>query len=88
MADENRSVSPFESAQDYLRTMGVGAWLVYDFRGSNAVWRQLLPDAPVGTRRVFLCIPAHGQPPCWFTTSSELNSSANRWNWSVTRIAR
>ena len=60
MADENRSVSPFESAQDYLRTMGVGAWLVYDFRGSNAVWRQLLPDAPVGTRRVFLCIPAHG----------------------------
>ena len=37
MADENRSVSPFESAQDYLRTMGVGAWLVYDFRGSNAV---------------------------------------------------
>ena len=51
-----------QRAQEHLRATGADAWLIYDFRGNNAVWRLLLPDAPTGTRRVFLCIPAHGEP--------------------------
>ena len=60
--DRESPLSPFERAQEYLRAGRVDAWLVYDFRGSNEVWRRLLPAAAVGTRRVFLCIPAQGRP--------------------------
>ena len=42
--------------------MQVDAWLVYDFRGTNTVLGRLLPEAPIGTRRAFLCIPAEGEP--------------------------
>jgi len=52
----------FERAQQYLRVMQVDAWLVYDFRGTNTVLGRLLPEAPIGTRRAFLCIPAEGEP--------------------------
>ncbi len=69
MADEQGDLSSGEGlrsrlqrAQEHLRATRVDAWLIYDFRGNNAVWRMLLPDAPRGTRRVFLCIPVEGEP--------------------------
>ena len=36
----------------------LSGWLVYDFRGSNAVFAQLLPGKRNTTRRAFLFIPA------------------------------
>jgi Xaa-Pro dipeptidase len=41
---------------------GIDAWLVFDFRGSNFVFRQLLPGKKHLTRRCYLLIPREGQP--------------------------
>ena len=62
MAEVDETADPLARAQQYLRVERVDAWLIYDFRGHNEVWRRLLPAAPVGTRRVFLCLPAQGPP--------------------------
>ena len=50
------------SLQPFLIDRRIDAWLVYDFRGSNAVLAQLLPGKRWTTRRVMLVIPAHGEP--------------------------
>ncbi|MGI8981041.1 MAG: M24 family metallopeptidase [Pirellulaceae bacterium] len=52
------------SIQTALREFKLGAWLLYDFRGSNVLARRVLdfPDGPAGSRRWFYCIPADGQP--------------------------
>lgn len=52
--------------QSILRDQRIDAWLVYDFRASSAVFARLLPP-PEGhrrftTRRLFLVIPAAGEP--------------------------
>lgn len=49
--------------QDALAAEHVSAWLVHDFRHSNAVLARLLPSPRVRhlTRRVALVIPAQGQ---------------------------
>lgn len=49
-----------------MRERSIGAWLVYDFRGSSGVMARLLPPAAATkrwtTRRVVLVIPASGLP--------------------------
>ncbi|HIG52412.1 MAG TPA: aminopeptidase P family protein [Candidatus Latescibacteria bacterium] len=51
-----------QKIQDHMRAEGIGTWLVYDFRGSNPVFWQLLRERRQTTRRVFLVIPATGAP--------------------------
>ena len=50
--------------QDALRSTGVDGWLLYDFRGGNALARRVLglADRPVMSRRFFYFIPAEGEP--------------------------
>lgn len=49
-------------AQEFMRSRGIDAWLVHDFRGSNSILAQLLPGKRFLTRRVTLVIPATGDP--------------------------
>lgn len=51
-----------EKIQTQMRQEGIGTWLVYDFRGSNPVFWQLLGQRRQTTRRVLLIIPANGVP--------------------------
>ncbi|MEJ2292824.1 MAG: M24 family metallopeptidase [Deinococcales bacterium] len=54
-----------ETAQAALRAAGLDAWLLYDFRGSNPTARaRIAPllDGGVASRRVFLRVPAQGDP--------------------------
>lgn len=46
--------------QSFLRESGLDAWLIYDFRGNNPVFSQLLARAHWTTRRAMIVIPAHG----------------------------
>ena len=48
--------------QAHMQATGIDAWLVYDFRGSNPVFWQLLGERRKTTRRVFLVIPGRGTP--------------------------
>lgn len=51
--------------QNELARQGIDGWLVYDFRGSNPVARPVLDhllEGNIASRRVFLMIPAVGQP--------------------------
>ncbi|MGE0481238.1 MAG: M24 family metallopeptidase [Phycisphaerae bacterium] len=50
------------SVQQYMRDEKIDAWLLYDFRGSNSVFARLLPEKHHTTRRIFLFIPATGEP--------------------------
>ncbi len=46
-----------------LREQGLGAWVLYDFRGSNPVlWHVLGAEPPGTTRRLVLVLPADGEP--------------------------
>ncbi len=46
-----------------LRDAGLGAWVLYDFRGSNPVLWEVLGAAPPGTtRRLVLVAPADREP--------------------------
>ncbi len=52
----------FADVQAYMRDQRIDGWLVYDFRGSNAVLPRLLPPGERHTtRRAFLFIPASGE---------------------------
>lgn len=49
--------------QSFLREQRIDAWLLYDFRGSNNVFSQLLGGkSRHTTRRAFLHVPRDGQP--------------------------
>lgn len=52
--------------QAFMRDRRIDAWLVHDFRSSNAVLARLVPPPPGSTRwttrRVDLCIRAVGEP--------------------------
>jgi Xaa-Pro aminopeptidase len=52
----------FEAVQSFMRQQRIDAWLLYDFRGSNPVFGQLLPGDRFTTRRALLFIPAEGKP--------------------------
>ncbi len=51
-----------QKIQAYMQQEGIGAWLVYDFRGGNPVLWQLLGQRRQTTRRVFLIVPTAGEP--------------------------
>ena len=48
--------------QGALRHAGLDGWLLYDFRGANPVAASLLGFEGMVTRRVFVWIPASGDP--------------------------
>lgn len=48
--------------QGALRDAGLDGWLLYDFRGANPVAASLLGFEGMVTRRVFVWIPASGDP--------------------------
>ncbi len=52
----------FTPAQTLMKELRIDAWLVFDFRGSNAVLGLLLGGKRVTTRRTALLIPASGTP--------------------------
>lgn len=49
-------------AQRFLRQEGIPAWLVYDYRHSNPIFRRVIPASGHVTRPCFLCVPASGAP--------------------------
>lgn len=55
---------PLTAIQQALVASRLDGWLLYDFRGSNAIARRVLQleDRPAGSRRLFYCIPARGTP--------------------------
>lgn len=48
--------------QDYMRQQRIDGWLLYDFRGNNPIFAQVLPGKRWTTRRAALFIPSTGQP--------------------------
>jgi Xaa-Pro aminopeptidase len=49
--------------REVLREAGIGAWVLYDFRGSNPMLWQVLGTEPrPTTRRLFAVLPAEGEP--------------------------
>jgi len=49
-----------DAAQAFLTAEGLPGWLVYDYRSSNPVFRQLITPSGHVTRQCFLFIPGHG----------------------------
>lgn len=54
----------FAPFQEALRKVGIDAWVMYDFRGTNdLVWTMLdIPSDAHCSRRFMVIIPAHGNP--------------------------
>src|SRR5262245_27311070 len=53
----------FDAVQSFMREQRIDAWLLYDFRGSNPIFAQLLPAGDrFTTRRAMLFIPSEGNP--------------------------
>lgn len=55
---------PIAEIQETLKREGLDGWLLYDFRGSNAIARNVvkLPVEKITTRRWYYFIPASGTP--------------------------
>lgn len=52
-----------KDVQRVLRDQEIDAWLIYDFRGLNAIARELFYlEGHMITRRWFFCIPQQGEP--------------------------
>jgi Xaa-Pro aminopeptidase len=53
-----------KAIQSALRDLGLDAWLLYDFRGSNPLARRVLglDEKAINSRRFFYLIPAQGAP--------------------------
>lgn len=47
--------------QTFMAQQRIDGWLLYDFRGSNPVFAQLVPDRKMTTRRAFFFIPVKGE---------------------------
>ena len=52
----------FGAAQGFLAQEGLPGWLIYDYRGSNPIFRQAVGDSGHVTRPCFLFVPASGRP--------------------------
>jgi Xaa-Pro aminopeptidase len=48
--------------REALAEAGADAWLIFDFQGLNPVARRLLPLGGLNTRRLFVLLPAEGEP--------------------------
>src|SRR5690606_25355751 len=58
-------MNALSDVQSELARVGIDGWLVYDFRGSNPVARPILDpllEGNLASRRVFLLVPADGEP--------------------------
>ena len=51
-----------KASQEFLRAEGLPGWLVYDYRGLNPIFRQVITPSGHVTRQCFFFIPASGQP--------------------------
>ena len=54
--------SVLNSAQEHLRAQNIDGWLVYDYRGMNPIFWELVGDIPNVTRPCWLWVPADGEP--------------------------
>ena len=54
--------SIFETAQEYLAREALSGWLVYDYRDSNPIFRQMVPPSGHVTRPCFLFVPPASPP--------------------------
>ena len=50
------------AVQSAISEAGLDGWLLFDFHGLNPVARGMLELSGMGTRRIFVMIPAEGQP--------------------------
>ncbi len=57
-----KNVFDLPKIQTAMRDAGIGAWLIYDFRGTNPVWKRLIGRELWTTRRLFVWITATGDP--------------------------
>ena len=48
--------------QAFMRSRGIDAWLIHDFRGNNPVLAQVLPGKRWTTRRAVYLVPSTGEP--------------------------
>ena len=55
-------MTQFKAVQQFMGEQKIDGWLVYDFRGNNAILARLLPGKRWTTRRAVLFIPTMGQP--------------------------
>lgn len=55
-------MQPLSLAQDYMRRERIDGWLIYDFRGTSTVFAQWIPGRRFTTRRLYLYVPATGEP--------------------------
>ena len=55
---DNSKTFDLEAIQEALRESGIDGWLVYDFRGSDPIARNILclAEGKMGTRRWFYYI--------------------------------
>ena len=51
-----------QASQEFLKAEGLPGWLVYDYRGLNPIFRQVITPSGHVTRQCFLFIPASGEP--------------------------
>ena len=52
----------YDSAQEFMAQDGIPAWLVYDYRESNPIFRQVIQPSGHVTRPCYFYLPAQGQP--------------------------
>ena len=52
----------YKTAQDFMLQEGLPGWLVYDYRGSNPIFRQLVTPSGHVTRPCLLFVPAESPP--------------------------
>ena len=52
----------FTDIQSAVSAAKINGWLIYDFRGSNPIFGQFIGGKRFTTRRVYLWIPATGEP--------------------------
>ncbi len=59
-ANHNRTI--YRAAQDFLSSKGIPGWLVYDYRGSNPIFHQVISPSGHVTRPCYFFLPASGDP--------------------------
>ena len=55
-------LAPIASAQDFLRQEEIPGWLIYDYRQSNPIFRQVITPSGHVTRPCFLYVPSNSSP--------------------------